>query len=409
MSAAKRARWGLRRTFQQEQVIHTLTAWDNIRLAAEHTGGGPRRGRAAVDFVGLEGLDRPGSELTMLERRLVETREDRVRPARSSCCSTSREPASTPRETERLIGLIRRFLSEFGALVILVDHDMDLVSTVCGTTAVLDFGQLIAFGPTADVLASTEVRRAYLGTSDVEVARMTEALIVEGLVIERGGREVVHGVDLTAQPGTITALLGPNGAGKSSLVLALGRGHEAPAGSVTIGDEELVGKKPTAIRAAGLATVPEGHRVLKDMTVDDNLRVASFLVPRAERAAAVDRVHALFEELAAARRSSRRVPLRRPTADARDRPGARRRAAVPRDRRDVARSRPDRRAATGAGATSDRGRRRRRDPDRAVHPARARPGDATPTRWRRAASWCTRRRPSSQKAPERLEQAYRLA
>jgi branched-chain amino acid transport system ATP-binding protein len=53
-------------------------------------------------------------------------------------------------------------------LVVLVDHDMDLVSSVCGTVAVLDFGKRIALGPTADVLASEQVKRAYLGTADVE-------------------------------------------------------------------------------------------------------------------------------------------------------------------------------------------------------------------------------------------------
>ena len=123
------------------------------------------------------------------------------------------------------------------------------------------------------------------------------ALTIDGLVIDRGGREVVHGVDLTAQPGTITALLGPNGAGKSSLVLALAGVLKPRAGAISIGDDTLVGKSPTAIRAAGLATVPEGHRVLKDMTVADNLRAASFLVPRAQRDAAIERVHGLFEEL----------------------------------------------------------------------------------------------------------------
>ena len=123
------------------------------------------------------------------------------------------------------------------------------------------------------------------------------ALTIDGLVIDRGGREVVHGVDLTAQPGTITALLGPNGAGKSSLVLALAGVLKPRAGAISIGNDTLVGKSPTAIRAAGLATVPEGHRVLKEMTVADNLRVASFLVPRAQRDAAIERVHGLFEEL----------------------------------------------------------------------------------------------------------------
>ena len=51
-----------------------------------------------------------------------------------------------------------------GALVILVDHDMTLVSACCETTAVLDFGRLIASGPTAEVLRNEHVMRAYLGT-----------------------------------------------------------------------------------------------------------------------------------------------------------------------------------------------------------------------------------------------------
>ncbi len=50
--------------------------------------------------------------------------------------------------------------------MILVDHDMSLVSRCCATTAVLDFGKLIASGPTADVLRDEQVIRAYLGTEE---------------------------------------------------------------------------------------------------------------------------------------------------------------------------------------------------------------------------------------------------
>ncbi|HWH26193.1 MAG TPA: ATP-binding cassette domain-containing protein, partial [Pseudolysinimonas sp.] len=114
--------------------------------------------------------------------------------------------------------------------------------------------------------------------------------------ISRGGREVVHGVSLTATSGEITALLGPNGAGKSSVVLALA-GVLPKTGSVMVDGHDLAARKPTQIRAAGLATVPEGHRVLKDLSVADNLRVASLLLARSERDAAMDRVYELFEEL----------------------------------------------------------------------------------------------------------------
>ena len=54
--------------------------------------------------------------------------------------------------------------------MILVDHDMSLVSACCQVTAVLDFGKLIAAGPTAEVLRDEQVVRAYLGTEDVEEA-----------------------------------------------------------------------------------------------------------------------------------------------------------------------------------------------------------------------------------------------
>jgi ABC-type branched-subunit amino acid transport system ATPase component len=63
--------------------------------------------------------------------------------------------------------VIRRIPEESGALVILVDHDMSLVSACCETTAVLDFGRLIASGSTAEVLRDEQVIRAYIGTEEM--------------------------------------------------------------------------------------------------------------------------------------------------------------------------------------------------------------------------------------------------
>ena len=76
------------------------------------------------------------------------------------------EPAAglPDEETVHLASVIQRIPGEVGALVILVDHDMSLVSACCETTAVVDFGKLVASGPTADVLRDEHVMRAYLGT-----------------------------------------------------------------------------------------------------------------------------------------------------------------------------------------------------------------------------------------------------
>ena len=63
--------------------------------------------------------------------------------------------------------MIRQIPEHTDALTILVDHDMSLVSSCCEVTAVLDFGKLIASGPTAEVLRDERVVRAYLGTEAV--------------------------------------------------------------------------------------------------------------------------------------------------------------------------------------------------------------------------------------------------
>jgi branched-chain amino acid transport system ATP-binding protein len=79
------------------------------------------------------------------------------------------EPAAglPDQETAHMGEVIKRMPEHTGALVILVDHDMSLVSSCCGVTAVLDFGKLLAAGPTADVLRNEQVVRAYLGTEPV--------------------------------------------------------------------------------------------------------------------------------------------------------------------------------------------------------------------------------------------------
>jgi branched-chain amino acid transport system ATP-binding protein len=125
-----------------------------------------------------------------------------------------------------------------------------------------------------------------------------DALVLDDVSITRGGRTVVRGVSLDVPVGEITALLGPNGAGKSSLVLAVAGVLPLAGGSIRTADARTSGRRPERVRAAGVATVPEGHRVLGDLSVDDNLRVAAAGLRRSERPAALARVHGLFGELA---------------------------------------------------------------------------------------------------------------
>lgn len=134
------------------------------------------------------------------------------------------------------------------------------------------------------------------GSMDMSAAA---ALVVDGLTVARGGRDVVREVSLEVPRGEITALLGPNGAGKSSLVLAIAGLVPARAGSIRIGSTDLSRLDPEQVRASGVATVPEGHRVLRNLSVSDNLRVASIRMTREDEAAGRERVLALLPELKA--------------------------------------------------------------------------------------------------------------
>jgi branched-chain amino acid transport system ATP-binding protein len=124
-------------------------------------------------------------------------------------------------------------------------------------------------------------------------------LRLEGLSVARGGREVVREVSLEIPPGEVTALLGPNGAGKSSLVLAVAGVLRATAGRVLLGEQDLTRLAPERIRAAGVAVVPEGRRVLPDLSVEDNLKVATFSLSREGARAGLERALELFPELKA--------------------------------------------------------------------------------------------------------------
>jgi branched-chain amino acid transport system ATP-binding protein len=108
-----------------------------------------------------------------------------------------------------------------------------------------------------------------------------DVLTLENLTVARGGRPVVRDVSLRIDPGEVTALLGPNGAGKSSLVLAVSGVLRPESGSVRLNGTDLSHKRPEKIRAAGVAVVPEGRRLLPDLTVEDNIQVATYSLPGA--------------------------------------------------------------------------------------------------------------------------------
>src|SRR5262249_3921670 len=133
----RRARWGLRRTFQTEMAIEGLSVYENVAMIHEHSNGkrSSRRGDVlnAIEFVGLKAS--PKSKVGALgahERRLVELARAVVGKPRVVLLD---EPAAglPTEETEQMGAVIQKIPKEFGALVVLLDHDMGLVSSSCQT------------------------------------------------------------------------------------------------------------------------------------------------------------------------------------------------------------------------------------------------------------------------------------
>jgi branched-chain amino acid transport system ATP-binding protein len=124
-------------------------------------------------------------------------------------------------------------------------------------------------------------------------------LSVDSLLLHRGGKAVLHGISLRVPPGEVTALLGANGAGKSSTVMAIAGALPVSGGRIEVEGQALHNTRPERVRGLGVAVVPEGHRVLGDLSVLDNLRAAATLLPQPEVQRGIARVLAIFPELEA--------------------------------------------------------------------------------------------------------------
>jgi ABC-type branched-subunit amino acid transport system ATPase component len=122
-------------------------------------------------------------------------------------------------------------------------------------------------------------------------------MVIDSLAVVRGGREIVHSISLDVPGGQVAAMLGPNGAGKSTLALAIAGMLRISGGSISVGGTSVSGLRPEAVRAAGVSVVPEGRRLLPDLSVEDNLKVATYSLGKAAAREGLDYSLSLFPEL----------------------------------------------------------------------------------------------------------------
>ncbi|MEU0070008.1 branched-chain amino acid ABC transporter permease/ATP-binding protein [Streptomyces sp. NPDC006332] len=179
----RRAAAGLSRSFQSLELFEDMTVLDNLYAACDRPGRWaylmdlvhpgsralPAHVLVAVREFGLQdSLDRPVGDLSYGERRLLAI-------ARAVAASPSvlllDEPAAglSDDETRELAGLVRRLAEDWGMGVLLVEHDVDMVMSVCDQVVVLDFGRRICAGTPEEVRRDPAVRAAYLGDLEPEM------------------------------------------------------------------------------------------------------------------------------------------------------------------------------------------------------------------------------------------------
>jgi branched-chain amino acid transport system ATP-binding protein len=318
------------RTFQRLELFGTLTVRENVQMAAETrrhrpTGASSKwEADLILRHIGLtEVADEPADLLPTGHARLVEL-------ARALATGPSLllldEPSSGLNQHETAeLGRVLSDLAARGMAVLLVEHDMSLVMSVCSHVTVLDYGAVIAHGDPASVQGDRGVQAAYLGTTEdgaappptrrarspmpggsgeegsqstvlafpapsgtgdqgqgrpdpapEEKPGVASMLQLDDVHAAYGRIEVVHGVSIDVPEGSVVALLGPNGAGKSTLLKVASARMPLTAGRVVFEGIDVRHTTPDRLAHRGLCAVPEGRAVFPNLTVAENLLMYSY-------------------------------------------------------------------------------------------------------------------------------------
>lgn len=161
----QRARLGLRRTYQQDRVPPTLTVGAFVRFVSRREASDAEIDEV-LDFFGCPVASTPISVVDVGTRRLIEVAANVA--AKPKLLVLDEPAAGLSHEEHIEFGKrLRAVPAKYGITIIIIEHDLDLVRSVCSTITVLNFGEVLASGSQRDVLSNTEVLKAYMGETEM--------------------------------------------------------------------------------------------------------------------------------------------------------------------------------------------------------------------------------------------------
>jgi ABC-type branched-subunit amino acid transport system ATPase component len=195
----------------------------------------------------------------------------------------------------KLAAVLRRVNHERGITIIVIEHDVDFLNSICDRLLVLDQGHVVAHGRPDEAAVHHAIQETYQGAvvhnaeqvqsrvlkhssaKPVAPARVGPPLLaLRHLVVSYAGHHpVIKGITLALNPGEVIGLFGPNKAGKTTLARCLAGALPVDGGLILLDGHDVSGLPAAARLALGICLCPEGRGIYPGLSVRENLRLSA--------------------------------------------------------------------------------------------------------------------------------------
>jgi len=331
------AQQGLARTFQAAAIIEELSALENVQLGGySWTKAGiiasalklpsalreernlRERALSILSEIGFSASpDARVAEISAWQRRQVEIARALMTNPRLVLFD---EPAAGLSSGEvaslKAMLLTLRDRNAGQTSILLIEHNVPFVFSLCDTVTAMALGRDIAHGTPTEVRHHPDVISSYLGgggqarraaATPAPFMRSAEKIVLEldNVASGYGPTTVLHGVSLVIQAGETVALFGPNGAGKSTLLNTIAGERVTTSGRVVWHGAAINGQPVQRIVERGIGLVPQGRAVIERQSVESNLLISTMglSLNKRDRQQRLDEIFTQFPSLALRRQS----------------------------------------------------------------------------------------------------------